>query len=68
MNQAIFKDIEKIILNNLKNAKKSIQMAVAWFKNPSFYNLILEKQKQGVKIQIILADDISNFKNPALNF
>ena len=68
MNQAIFENIEKKILVNLKNAKNSIKVAVAWFTNPTFFNLVLEKKKDGVDVQIILADDIANFKNPSVNF
>lgn len=68
MNKAIFTEIEKTILANLKVATSSINIAVAWFKNPVFYNLILEKQKNGVNVQIILADDISNFTNSLLDF
>jgi tetratricopeptide (TPR) repeat protein len=68
MNKAIFTEIEKTILSNLKNANTCIKIAVAWFKNPSFYKLILEKQRNGVKVEIILTDDISNFKNPRIDF
>jgi hypothetical protein len=68
MNKAFFTKIETTILANLKNAKTSIKIAVAWFSNPVFYNLLLEKMKDGVQIQIILADDIANFRNPKINF
>ena len=68
MNKALFERIEETILIELGKAKKNIKIAVAWFTNPKFFNLILDKQKKGINIQILLADDIINFKNSELNF
>lgn len=68
MNKVLFKNIEEALKNNLKNAKKSIKIAVAWFTNNDLFNIVAEKQRQGVLIEILLADDIINFSHSAIDF
>jgi phosphatidylserine/phosphatidylglycerophosphate/cardiolipin synthase-like enzyme len=63
VNQAHFQDIEDKILTALDEAKVSIKLSVAWFTNKRLINKLLEKQKQGLDIQIIIADDDINRKH-----
>ena len=65
---AFFHQIETKILSNLKNAKSSIKVAVAWFTNPLFYKSIIDKLHSGVNVELILADDRLNFLNPSIHF
>ena len=58
-----FEQIEKEILDELKKAKFTIWIAVAWFTNPNLFNCLLEKKAQGVNIQIIINDDENNNKS-----
>ena len=68
MNQPIFTNIETVLISNLHKAQKGLKIAVAWFKNPALFFTILEKQKQGLKIEILLADDNSNFSDAQVLF
>lgn len=67
-NIAYFSDIHKVIIQNIKNAKKMILIAVAWFSDKDIYNALLEKkQKSNIQIRIILANHEFN-KKGHLNF
>jgi hypothetical protein len=64
MNQTYFSskhNLEEVISNQLKQAKTSIKVAVAWFTNPALLNCLLEKQKAGVSVEVIVTDDKINF-------
>lgn len=68
MNQAFFTNIESMLIINLTKAQISIKVAVAWFKNPSLYSILKAKQQQGVDVEVIMADDNSNFNNVQVPF
>jgi tetratricopeptide (TPR) repeat protein len=61
MNHVLFSDIESVLINNIKNAKYGIDIAVAWFTNPILFDLLLSKQKDGINVRIVLTDDSINF-------
>ena len=67
INQASFQDIENKILTELDKAKVSIHLSVAWFTNKRLIDKLLEKQKQGLDIKIIINDDEINRKS-GINF
>lgn len=50
------------IKEELQNASSEILLAMAWFTNQELYDIINQKAEQGVKIQIILADNEDNSK------
>jgi len=60
--------IEQKIINNLSKAKKDVKIAVAWFTNPTLFDVILELIDKEISIELILCDDRMNFTNPKLNF
>lgn len=62
-NDAQFKDIQNKILVALDKAKLSIDVAVAWMTNRVLYDKLLEKQKEGVNIRIIINNDGINGKH-----
>ncbi len=64
----VYKEIEKNIISNLVNANKSVEIAVAWFTNPSLYNVLIELISRSVSIKIILCDDSINFCNTKVDF
>ena len=68
MTTALFKDIETSIKSNLVKTSKSLKIAVAWFTNPAIFDVIMKLENLGIKIEIILSDDRTNFKNENLDF
>ncbi|MFN7600751.1 MAG: phospholipase D-like domain-containing protein [Bacteroidota bacterium] len=57
-----FEDIQKQIIEELKAAKFTVWIAVAWFTDKVLFEILLEKKKQGVNVQIIVVDDEINAK------
>ncbi|MFY7910946.1 MAG: phospholipase D-like domain-containing protein [Emticicia sp.] len=68
MTTALFSNIEKSLLSNIKNTKNNLTIAVAWFTNPKLFDAIKVLLNDGKKIEIILADDSINFTNKTMNF
>lgn len=63
-----YSEIEKKLLSNIKNTKKSLKIAVAWFTNPSLFSLINNLIDNNVEIELILSDEKLNFINEKINF
>lgn len=55
-----FEDIQRQIIEQVKNAKYLIWVAVAWFTDKVLFDLLIEKKKEGVNIQIIVINDEIN--------
>jgi len=55
-----FDNIKEFITAELSKAKYIIWVAVAWFTDRDFANLLFTKAKQGLNIQLILNDDKIN--------
>lgn len=68
INQIFYKEIESKIIANLIGAKKNVKIALAWFTNPTLFNLILELRQNEIDIQIILSDDKINYTNNKVDF
>jgi hypothetical protein len=58
--QAHFDNIQFYILQELTKAKHSIVIAVAWFTDNELFNILCEKSKQGVAVQLIIMNDEIN--------
>src|SRR5690554_1311920 len=63
-----YTEIEQKIIVNLRKAKKNVKIAVAWFTNPSIFEVIMGLVKRDVPVELILCDDRINFKNPKMDF
>lgn len=61
--ETIFNNIQDKILYQLDKAKVSIYLAVAWFTNTVLRDKLLEKQQQGVRIEIVTNKDGVNTKH-----
>jgi hypothetical protein len=61
-----FANIGNKIINHIEAAKVSIKIAVAWFTNPEIFEVLLNKAKSGLDIEVVISDDPHNFKK--LNF
>ncbi|ONI41874.1 hypothetical protein AN640_07710 [Candidatus Epulonipiscium fishelsonii] len=59
-NEILFENIKPKIISQLKIAKYTIWIAVAWFTDIDIYNELIEKKAQGVNIRIITSDELSN--------
>lgn len=47
-------DIQSILLKELDAAQKSIFVAVAWFTDTTLFSKLLEKQAQGIQVELII--------------
>ena len=56
----LFENIQKQIVDEIRNAKYVIWIAMAWFTDPVLYKELLKKKKQGLTIEIILDDNEKN--------
>ena len=63
MVQAYFDDIKNVIANELKMAKQSIYVAVAWFTDRELFAILTDKAKEGVKVYLCITDDSINTKS-----
>lgn len=66
MAKSYFEDIELYITEELMKAQTTIRVAVAWFTNKRLLSILKFKQKNGVKVEIIINDD--NINRNALDF
>lgn len=60
METVLFSNIADKLLAELAKAKKQVIIAMAWFTNPKLLNGLLECQKRGVSIRLVILDDAIN--------
>ncbi len=60
MIQAYFNNIQNVIKCKLHSAQKIVMIAVAWFTNEKLFDELLILQQRGVKIKVLIHDDILN--------
>lgn len=65
--QAYFDDIQIQILHELKKAKWTIHIAVAWFTDPIIFELLCEKAKSGVRVKLVIVNDVIN-RSSGINY
>lgn len=68
MEIALFKNIKNSILTDLKNAKLEINIAVAWFTNHEYYNVLISKLNEGIKVTVIIINDPINNREGGLDW
>jgi hypothetical protein len=56
------KEIYARIEHELKNANSEILVAIAWFTDHTLLDLLLQKASEGVKVELIIADNKENKK------
>lgn len=62
-----FENIRQVVLDNLKESKKEILIAMAWFTNHDIFELLVEKAKV-IPIQLIVINDDINNRLDGLDF
>ncbi len=59
-----FDDIQNQILEEIRKAKYTIWVAMAWFTNKTLYEALVERKKCGVNVQIVIDDNDKNTDVP----
>lgn len=65
--EALFSNIADRISTELSQAESSIYIAVAWLTNRNLFNILVDKAKSGVTVQLLLSNDEIN-QNSSLDF
>jgi len=68
MVQAHFQNIRKSIIREIEKASKSIKVAVYWFTNHELFDLLYQKQLNGVECELIIHNDYINNRDTGLPF
>ncbi|PIV67395.1 MAG: molecular chaperone DnaJ [Nitrospirae bacterium CG_4_10_14_3_um_filter_44_29] len=66
--QAYFEDIQHYILKELRKARTSILVAVAWFTDKELYEVLCLKASDGVKVEVLITNDRINKGEYGLDF
>ncbi|HEY5556275.1 phospholipase D-like domain-containing protein [Acetobacterium sp.] len=61
--QPCFIEIKGRIIDEIKNAKYLIWIAVAWFTDIDIYDSLIEARNRGLNVQVIMLDDKGNKTN-----
>lgn len=68
MVQAHFQNIRVSIINELEKANKSLKVAVYWFTNHELFDMLYQKQLNGVQCDLIIHNDYINNRETGLPF
>lgn len=66
--KAIFKNIKKPILADLTSSTTEIKIAVAWFTNHEFYDILIKKLNDGIKVILVIINDPINNREGGLEW
>lgn len=61
--KAYFENIKKQIAKQLYLSNKSVKVAVAWFTDIDLFNILYEKAKAGLRIEILIANHSINHES-----
>jgi hypothetical protein len=68
MVKAHFQNIRFSIIQELKKAKVSLKVAVYWFTNQELFDILCQKQIEGVQVELIIHNDYINNRDSGLPF
>lgn len=68
MQKAFFSGIRNELITLLRDAKHTVDIAMAWFTSSELFNELLECLSRGVRVRLVLLDDPINFMEYAPNF
>jgi hypothetical protein len=66
--KATFRQISRQITEELATADKSLCIAVAWFTNETIFEILLDKIRKGVDVELIVNNDHINNRQEGLDF
>lgn len=55
-----FEDIQQQIIEEIRAAKYTIWIAMAWFTNKVLFDELVEKKRQGINVQVVIDDNQKN--------
>ncbi len=58
--KAFFQNIRQQLLEEISGAKSQIVVAVAWFTDKKLFSMLITKCKEGLDVQLMIADDDIN--------
>ena len=58
--EILFENIQHQIIDEIRAAKYTIWVAMAWFTDPNLYCELVKKKKQGLNIEIVIDDNERN--------
>lgn len=67
-NLAHFNNIRSKIISLLSNAEKEVLIAMAWFTNEELFRACLQCLQRGVKVKLVLLDDLINHCDFGVDF
>ncbi len=62
-----FSNIQQVIANKIKEATQSIRVAMAWFTDKDLFEILIQKSKYAIQIELILNKDEINL-NSGIDF
>ena len=65
---AYFDNIRATLIEEIRSAKTSLKIAVAWFTNHEIFNEVLRKCKDGISVELIIVCDSINIKKFGIEF
>jgi hypothetical protein len=68
MLHAHFQNIRNCIIKEIEKANKSIKVAVYWFTNNELFDLLYQKQLNGVQCDLLIHNDYINNRDTGLPF
>ena len=57
-------DVKGIIIDYLEQATSKVQIAVAWFTEPTLFNKLIDIQKKGITVELIITNHEFNRQSP----
>lgn len=68
MIKSYFNQIRSNIIKEISKAENEILIAVYWFTNQELFNILIEKLKEGIQIELIIHNDFINNRESGLPF
>lgn len=61
--EAYFENFQERIKEELREARETVRICVAWLSSDSFESILKEAVSKGVQVDIVFNDDVINKKN-----
>jgi hypothetical protein len=61
--EAYFNNIQSTLIGELKTAKRSVYVAVAWFTDTKLFEVLIEKLQENVAVSVVIVQDDINQKS-----
>lgn len=68
MNTAFFQNLPDLLCRYISNAKRNIHIAVCWFSHKAIFEILLERLRSGISIELLLEYDSQNIHDGGLDF